>query len=59
MSAIINWDFSVNRWADTMMEVAYRDGTAEVDMRCENLPPDFKARVIASLEGRDTDGQPY
>lgn len=57
MSAVINWDFSVDRWAKNMAEVHYRDGGEEVDARCEHLPPEFKRRLIATLKGEPNDGE--
>jgi hypothetical protein len=57
MSAQINWDFAVDRWTQTMLDVSFRDGGEEVDKRCENLPPAFKARLIANLKGEDDGGE--
>lgn len=53
----VNWDFAVHRWAKTALEVQATHGGVEVDARCKDLPPDFKARVIAVLKGTDEGGE--
>lgn len=60
MSAEIDWDFAVERWADTMTDVAYEYGREEVAtrLRAANNPA-FVERVQAYLEYRDEPGKPY
>lgn len=59
MSAVINWDFAVERWTDTIREVYYTQGPKEADDRTEHLPKLFKARLLARLQGEDIDGGEY
>ena len=58
MSAIVYWDFAVYRWGETMREVFYTHGPAEVDKRCDKLPKAFRQRLMDYLSGEDKGG-PY
>lgn len=49
--AEVNWDFAVHRWAATVMTIQAVEGGEEVELRCKNLPQDFKAQLIATLRG--------
>lgn len=53
----VNWDFAVNRWTKTVLELQANEGGEEVDDRCKNLPPEFKARIIATLRSLSEDNQ--
>lgn len=55
--AAVNWDFAVHQWAKTVTRLAYEQGEEAVDMRCEELPPAFKQRLVAFLRGEDNGGE--
>lgn len=49
----VNYEFAVRRWAGTVMTLQMTEGGEEVDLRCKDLPLDFKSQLIAILKGAD------
>lgn len=54
MSAEVNYDFAVQRWAKTMQNLSLNGEREEVEKRCAALPKAFEARLISYLQGEDS-----
>lgn len=50
MSAQVIYDWSVDRWARTCLNLYATVGKAEVDLRTKDLPKEFKDKLIARVQ---------
>jgi hypothetical protein len=53
VSAEINYDFAIVRWAKTMQKVHLTEGHDEVVRRTAALPKAFSDRLVSYLQGED------